>query len=304
MSVQQQKRFDGQVAIVTGAGAGMGREHAKLLAARGAAVVVNDITQDHAEETVKMIVDAGGKAVVNHDDVSVEASANKIVEAAIQHFGRLDILVSNAAIIKNVPFTEMTTQEFDRVLKVNTYGAFHVTKAAWSHFVKQKYGRILLVISSSAFVSQPLISHYAASKGAVLGMGKTIAAEGVEHGITVNMLAPGAFTAMAGSMEDEEARKQMEIMMPSSLVAPVAAWLVHKDNTLNGEIIEAAAGRAALNFVGSSKGYWNKELTIEDLFVNQEKILSKEGFATLENTVLLSNWMTVENTGWAAELNK
>jgi Dehydrogenases with different specificities (related to short-chain alcohol dehydrogenases) len=302
LTTVQEKRFDGQVAVVTGAGAGMGREHAKLLGSRGASVVVNDLSQG-AEETVRMIVEAGGKAVVNHDDVSTEAGGAAIIENAIREFGRIDILVSNAGIIKNVPFSEMTADQFDKVMRVNAYGAFYVTKAAWPHFLKQNYGRIVLVSSSSAFVSQPLISQYAASKGAILGMGKSLAEEGAAHGITVNMLAPGAFTAMAGAMEDEEARKRMETMMPASLVAPVVAWLAHKDNKLNGEIVEAASGRAALNFVGSAKGYWNKNLTIEDLFANQEKVLDKEGFATLENTVVLSSWMT-DNTGWAEEFGK
>lgn len=301
MSTNEQKRFDGQVAVVTGAGGGMGREHAKLLASLGASVVVNDLSQG-AEETVQLIVDAGGIAVVNHDDVSTEAGGAAIIEAAITNFGRIDIVISNAGIIKNVPFAEMTADHFDKVMKVNAYGAFYVTKAAWPHFINQNYGRVVLVTSSSAFVSQPLISQYAASKGAVLGMGKSIADEGAAYGITVNMLAPGAFTAMAGSMEDEESRKRMELMMPASLVAPVAAWLAHKDNTLNGEIIEAAAGRAALNFIGSTKGFWSKDLTVNDLFTNQEEVVNKDGFQSLENTVALSSWMT-DNTGWAKLLS-
>lgn len=297
MSLNQEKRFDDQVAIVTGSGGGMGREHAKLLASRGASVVVNDLSKD-AEETVQMIKDEGGAAVVNHDDVSTEEGASSIIESALSNFGRIDILVSNAGIIKNVPFSDMTEKEFDRVMRVNAYGAFLVTKAAWPHFVKQKYGRVVLVTSSSAFVSQPLISHYAASKGAVLGMGKTLASEGEEYGITVNMLAPGAFTGMSGSMEDEEAKKRMETMMDPALVSPVVAWLVHRDNIYNGEIIEASAGRAALNFVGSAKGYWNKNLTIEDLFENKDKIFDEDGYKNIKDTVKLSSWMTVENTGW------
>ncbi|RUS46897.1 SDR family NAD(P)-dependent oxidoreductase [Cohnella sp. AR92] len=302
MSTIQEKRFDGQVAVVTGAGGGMGREHAKLLGSRGASVVVNDLSQG-AEETVKMIVDAGGKAVVNHDDVSTEAGGAAIVNTAIEKFGRIDILISNAGIISNVPFAKLTEAQFDKVMKVNAYGAFHVTKAAWPHFIKQNYGRIVLVTSSTAFVGQPNISQYAASKGAVLGMGKSISEEAPAYGITVNMLAPGAFTAMAGAMEDEEARKRIETMMPASLVSPIVAWLAHKDNTLNGEVIEAVSGRAALNFFGSTKGYWNKELTIEDLDANKDKIMDKEGFGTLVNTPAMTSWWT-ENTGWAAEFNK
>ena len=195
MSLNQEKRFDGQVAIVTGAGGGMGREHAKLFALRGASVVVNDLSNG-AEETVQMIIDAGGIAVVDHNDVSNEAGASAIIETAISNFGRLDILVSNAGIYREVPFSKMTEQDFDKVMKVNAYGTFFVTKA-WPHFVKQNYGRIVLVSSTSAFACQPLGSQYAASKGAVLGLGRTLVAEGAEHGIQVNLLTPGAFTPMA-----------------------------------------------------------------------------------------------------------
>jgi hypothetical protein len=112
------------------------------------------------------------------------------------------------------------------------------------------------------------------------------------------MLMPGAFTAMSGNMENEEARKLSEKMMKSSLVAPVVAWLSHKEINLNGQIIEAAAGRAALNFIGSTKGYWNQELTIEDLFENCDNIRDQEGYAVLNDTVKLSSWMTIENTEW------
>lgn len=300
MSLNQEKRFDGQVAIVTGAGGGMGREHAKLLALRGASVVVNDLSNG-AEDTVQMIKDAGGIAVVDHNDVSNEAGASAIIETAISNFGRLDILVSNAGIYREVPFSKMTEQDFDKVMKVNAYGTFFVTKAAWPYFVKQNYGRIVLVSSTSAFASQPLGSQYAASKGAVLGLGRTLAAEGAEHGIQVNLLTPGAFTPMAAdspnALDNEDARKQVEKMMHASFVAPVVAWLSHKDNNLNGEIIEAASGRAALNFVGSTKGYWDRDLTIEGLFENQEKVFAKDGFKIGKSVPELSKWM-LENTGW------
>lgn len=266
--------FDGQVAIVTGAGGGMGREEAILLAKEGATVVVNDLAAS-AQDVVDEIVAAGGKAVASNHDVSNYAQAGELVNLAISEFGDLQIIVSNAAIIRNVSFLDMDEATFDKVMKVNAYGAFNVLNNAWPHLVEQNYGRIVVVSSSSAWISQELISHYAASKGAVLGLAKTLAVEGAPHDITVNVLATGAFTQMSGEMEDEVARKRSETMMPARLVAPVVGWLVRPDNTFNGEIFEAAAGRAAHNFVGSTKGYWNKDITIADLVDNEGQVMDQ-----------------------------
>jgi len=293
--------FEGHVAIITGSGAGMGKQHALLLASRGAAVVVNDLAPT-AQDVVDEIVAAGGKAVLSTHDVSDPAQAKALVQTAIDAFGGLHIVISNAAIIRSTRFIDMDYDAFDKIMKVNAYGAFNVLNAAWPHLVEQKYGRVVMVSSSSAWTSQPEIGHYAASKGAVLGLAKTLAAEGEEFDITVNVLAPGAFTAMAGAQDDPAARKMMETMMPASLVAPVVGWLVRKENSLNGQIIEASAGRAALNFVGSTKGYWNKNLTIENLIEHSDQVLDRDGFAVIGSTAELAAWMTGDNTGWAAEL--
>lgn len=205
--------FDDQVAIVTGSGAGMGKEHALLLASRGASVVVNDLAPT-AQDVVDEITAAGGKAVLSRHDVSDPEQAKALIQTAIDSFGGLHIVVSNAAIIRSVRFIDMDYAAFDHIMKINAYGAFNVLNAAWPHLVGQKYGRVVMVSSSSAWTSQPEIGHYAASKGAVLGLAKTLASEGEEFDITVNVLAPGAFTAMAGSQDDPAAKKMMETMMP------------------------------------------------------------------------------------------
>jgi len=291
--------FKGQVAIVTGAGGGMGREHALLLARLGASVVVNDVSKA-ARRVVEEIESAGGRATTSHHDISDPGQAGELVQSAVDAFGGLHIVVSNAGIIRNVPFAEMDLEKFDRVMKVNAYGAFNVVRAAWPHFQTQRYGRLVMVGSSSAWVSQPLIAHYAASKGAVLGLTKTLAAEGGPLGITANVIAPGAFTAMSGEMTDEHARKLAETRMAPRLVSPVVAWLARRENQFNGEIFEVAAGRAALNFVGSTPGYWSKDLTVADLVAHEDEVVSREGYAVLPDTVKLSEWMTGANTGWGA----
>jgi NAD(P)-dependent dehydrogenase (short-subunit alcohol dehydrogenase family) len=292
--------FQGKVALVTGAGAGMGREHALLLASLGASVIVNDLA-DTAKEVAEEIDAAGGTALPVQVDISDPSAAESALGDAIRSLGGLDIVISNAAIIKNVAFADMDYAEYDRVMKVNAYGTFNVLKAAWPHLIARGSGRVVMVSSSSAWIQQPLIGHYASSKGAVLGLAKTLAAEGAEHNITVNVLAPGAFTAMAGVLEDDEARRRVEIMMPARLVSPAVAWLVRPDNTYTGQIFEVSAGRVARNFVGSTKGYWKKDLSLEDILENEAQIVDETGFATIEDTVELTSWMTEKNTGWAEE---
>jgi NAD(P)-dependent dehydrogenase (short-subunit alcohol dehydrogenase family) len=290
--------FDGQVALVTGAGAGMGREHALQLARQGAAVLVNDVGES-AEGVVEEIRAGGGRAALSRHDVSDPEHARQIVDTALTELGGLHLVVSNAAIVRSVPFADMDFAAFDEVMKVNAYGTFNVVNAAWGHLVEQGFGRLVLVTSAAAWIPMAQIAHYAASKGAVLGMAKSLSAEGADHGITVNVLAPAAYTQMFGEMPDEASRKRAETMMPASLVSPVVSWLLRRENTLNGQIIEAAGGRAALNFVGSTRGYWNKDLTVQDLVDNAAVVTDPEGFKVLENAVENIVWATTETTGWA-----
>jgi len=295
------KELTGDVAIVTGAAAGMGREHALLLGRLGARVVVTDLSPD-VEETAAAIRREGGESIAVQADISDPATGQLLVDTALAEFGELQIVVSNAGILTRYSFAELTAEEFDRIMRINAYGAFSLLHAAWPVLVEQRYGRVVVVSSSSAFVSQPLIAHYAASKGALLGLAKTLAAEGAEHGVTVNVLAPGAFTGLSGATANEEMRRVQEIMMPASLVSPAVAWLVRRENELNGEIIEAAAGRVALDFVGSTRGYWKKDLTVDDVVAHADQVLDRDGFAVIADTGTLAVWMTRENTGWAQEL--
>jgi NAD(P)-dependent dehydrogenase (short-subunit alcohol dehydrogenase family) len=297
----QLKRFDGRVAIVTGAGAGMGREHAKLLAARGGSVVVNDISKGAADETVQLIESAGGTAIANYDDISTEEGAGFLVASAVERLGGLDILISNAGIYREVPFAEMTVDDFDTVMAVNTRGTFFVAKAAWPHFITQNHGRVLLVASSAGLVSQANASHYAASKGAIVGLGRTLAAEGAAYGINVNIMLPAAATGMGAKPlstdATDKARELVQKLMPASLVAPVAAWLVHEDNPLNNEIIEAGSGRAAVNFIGSGRGFWSESLSVEDLFAHQQDVLERDGYRELRVAPDVADWI-VSNSRW------
>lgn len=304
MSAGQEKRFDGRVAVVTGAGAGMGREHAKLLAARGSSVVVNDISRQAADETVRIIESEGGAASASYDDISTEAGAGALVASAIDRYGRLDILVSNAGIFREVPFAEMTAGDFDTTMKVNTYGAFFVARAAWPHFIEQGYGRVVMVASSAGLLSLADAAHYAASKGALVGLGRSLAAEGAAHGINVNIMLPVAATGMGAkplsSEEAEQARQRVLRFIPASLISPVVAWLVHEDNTMQGEIVDAGSGRAAVGFIGSGRGFWSESLSIEDLFTHQNVVMDTDGCRELKTAGDGADWMFA-NCGWESE---
>ena len=303
MSETPEKRFDERVAIVTGAGTGMGREHAILLAARGASVVVNDVATDAADETARIIESGGGTAVASYDDISAELGAEALVAKSIDTYGRIDILINNAGIFRESPFAEMTYEHFDKTMKVNTYGAFSVTRAAWPHFIEQGYGRVLFVASSAGLLSLADASNYAASKGALVGLGRSLAAEGAEHGINVNIMLPTAATGMGAkplSSEDAEQMRQRVIpFIPASLISPVVAWLVHEESTLQGEIIESGAGRAAASFIGSAPGYWSESLSVEDLFDNADAVLDRDGYQELKTAGDGADWMFT-NSGWGS----
>ncbi|MCY4566206.1 MAG: SDR family NAD(P)-dependent oxidoreductase [Gammaproteobacteria bacterium] len=282
-------RFDERVAIVTGAGRGIGRAHALLLGARGARVIVNDLgsatvdgtgaaTQEPAREVVREIEDAGGMAAANFDDVSTEAGANNLVTQALDTHGRLDILVNNAGINASPPFAEGSTEAFDRMMRQHAYGHFFVTRAAWPHMSEAAYGRVVLTTSGAALYGLPQSSHYCMAKGAIIGMTRALAIEGAAAGIRVNAVAPAAYTRMVTGLQDENLRQQMEELMPPRLVAPMVAWLAHEACPVSGEIFDVGAGRAARVFFAESKGYCSRSLSIEEVQAHFDTICDESGY--------------------------
>jgi len=198
--------FDGRVAVVTGAGRGLGRSYARLLAERGASVVVNDLggsiegdgaDAGPAQSVVEEIVAAGGRAVADTHDVSTQAGGEAIIDAAIEHFGRIDIVVNNAGIIRWAGLPEVDLANLEAHLAVHLVGSFNTTRAAWPHFVEQGYGRVVLTTSSGLFGFDNNLS-YAAAKAGVVGLARSAKLAGEPHGIKVNLIAPAAQTRMAG----------------------------------------------------------------------------------------------------------
>ncbi len=244
--------FEGRVAAVTGAGRGIGRAYARLLAERGAAVVVNDLggsmqgdgaDAGPAASVADEIVAAGGAAVADTSDVAATAGAQTLVDAAIERFGRLDILVNNAGIMRWAGFPEADADNLQRHFAVHVAGSFNTARAAWPHMVEQGYGRIVMTTSTGMFGLPNNIS-YAAAKAGVIGLTRSLTVAGAAHGIKVNLIAPAALTRMAGPREDAASGRAATQMAPE-LVAPMVAFLAHEDCPVSGEMYAAGAGRFA-----------------------------------------------------------
>lgn len=240
-------RFEGRVAVVTGAGGGLGREHALLLARRGARVVVNDpggsvngVGDDRslAQRVVDEIRAAGGEAVANQDSVSDPQGAQRIIDTAISHYGRIDILVNNAGILRDKSFAKMDLADFRSVLDVHLMGTVHCTKAAWGHMNEQRYGRIVITTSAAGIGGGFGQSNYGAAKMAVLGLMHCLALEGARNGVLINAISPGASTRMTESLVSAELSKYLR----TDLVSPAVAWLSSEDCKESGLIVSALAG--------------------------------------------------------------
>ena len=267
--------FTGRVAIVTGSGTGVGRAHALLLAQRGASVVVNDVPVANGLGSTQSVVEEirtrGGNAIACEVDLTAAGGANTLIDTAVQQFGRIDIVINNAGVLRSVDFADMTAEIFDFVLGVNLRATFLVSQAAWPHMLTQKYGRILSTTSNSGLLGTAGSTAYAAAKAGVWGLTRSLALEGREHGINVNAIAPIAFTAMSmtsriappawRSGEGDEWAHRLD----PALISPAAAWLVHEDCTLNGQVLSVAGGRVARFFMGLNEGFVSDTLTIEDV---------------------------------------
>jgi NAD(P)-dependent dehydrogenase (short-subunit alcohol dehydrogenase family) len=288
-------RFDGRVAIVTGAGRerGLGESHARMLAQRGAKVVVNDLAVEGktpAQRVSDEINAAGGTAVANGDDVSSASGGEAIVATALDHFGRVDIVINNAGTSTQASFPEANDlDEFTRSFEVHLGGAFNVTRAAWRHFVANDYGRILNTTSSALLGLPSQISYadreklgnagvsYATMKSAMIGLTKCLASYAESRNIRANAIAPAAATQLAPHnvtrLETGE-----EISLDPGLVSAGVVLLVHELCPVTGEVFGIGGGRVDRLFVGATEGYLEVELTPERLLENWERVMDTDQF--------------------------
>ena len=275
--------FDGRVAIVTGAGGGLGREHALLLASRGARVVVNDLggglhgepdgTGNDAAAVAKEIEEAGGIAVADTSSVASAEGGEAIVQTALDAFGQVDIVVNNAGILQDKTFHNMTSDMAHAVVDVHLHGAFNVTRPAWVKMREQGYGRVVNTASNSGLLGNFGQANYGAAKMGLVGFTRVLAAEGAKYNINANALAPVAATRMTAGLLGPLADK-----VGPELVSPIVAWLVHEDCPVTGEIYSAAGGRIARYFIGLTPGYYNPALTMEDVRDHFDEIRREDGY--------------------------
>lgn len=301
-------RFDGRVAIVTGAGGGLGKSHALLLASRGARVIVNDVggsvtgegtDKRPAEQLVSEIKALGGEAIPDVNSVATPEGGEAIVATAMDAFGRLDIVVNNAGILRDKSFEDMTADLVDPVLDVHLKGAFNVTKPAFVIMRKQGYGRVVSTCSASGILGSPAKANYAAAKTGLIGLTRVLAAEGAPYNIKANALSPIAYTRMlAHSLEvpeadaqlgpnPEEVKEQLTKMFTETLdpglVSPAVAFLAHEDCPVSGELYTAGGGQVSRWFIGRTQGYFNRGLSIEDVAAHFDKIRDETGYTVMND---------------------
>jgi NAD(P)-dependent dehydrogenase (short-subunit alcohol dehydrogenase family) len=269
--------FTGRIALITGAGQGIGLAYAQLLAARGAKVVVNDLgtatggggaDTSRAQAAVEAIVAAGGTAEPDSSDISTSDGAAAAVQKAVEAFGGLDILISNAGIFALDAFPEIELELMQRMFDVHIAGTFNVTRAAWPHLTASGSGRVVLTTSTSALGAADTVA-YGTAKAGVIGMGRALAQVGEPHDIKVNMIAPHAMTRMMSTgmgLRDGESLPNLIDFGPE-LVAPLVAVLCHESCPVTGEVYIAGMRRGARLFIAETAGYTHPgiDLTAEDI---------------------------------------
>lgn len=253
--------------------------------------MVNDLDET-AEVVATEIRDLGGEAIANTDSVATAQGGVAITAAALEAWGRVDVLVNNAGTVDDAPFDDMSADRFEPLIDVHLKGAFFVTLPAWKVMRERGYGRIVNTTSSAGILGSPRMSNYGSAKTGLIGFTRVLAAEGAEAGITINAVAPIAATRMlersiasVGELADAEAlAAATEMMRPfldkvdPALVAPVIAYLAHEQCAVTGEFYSVGAGGVSRFFIGRTKGYYNPELTPEDVAANLATIRDEAGY--------------------------
>eukprot|EP00929_Paragymnodinium_shiwhaense_P026898 TRINITY_DN158_c0_g2_i1.p1 TRINITY_DN158_c0_g2~~TRINITY_DN158_c0_g2_i1.p1 ORF type:complete len:301 (+),score=110.32 TRINITY_DN158_c0_g2_i1:69-971(+) len=276
-------KFEGKVVVVTGAGGGLGKAYALEFAARGAKIVVNDLGGSHtgagasskaADDVVAEIKGKGGEAVANYNSVE---DGDKIIQTAIDSFGRVDILINNAGILRDVSFTKMADKDWDLINSVHVRGAYKCAKAAWPHMIKQKFGRIINVTSAAGIYGNFGQVNYSSAKSAILGFSKSLALEGEKKNVLTNVIAPLAASRMTETVLPKD---MLAALKPEAVVA-LAVYMCHESSGCNGEVVEAGGGwYAKVRLERSTGAFIGGDVSAEDI---EKKWAAISDFKTSEH---------------------
>ena len=270
------RRFDGRVAVITGSGRGLGREYARLLGSQGAKVVVNDpgasikgegSDSGPAEQVVNEIKSLGGDAVASTASVATPEGGKAIIDAALEHFGRIDILIHNAGNVRYGSLHEVSQEDFKAVVDVHLMGAFHVVRPAFPVMCKAGYGRIVLTSSIGGLYGNQRVVNYGVSKAGMIGLNNIVGLEGAAHGVKCNIIAPGAVTRMADGLDIS----QYPPMGPE-LVAPIVGWLADESCSISGEMLICMAGRVARALIAETEGVYQPSWSIDEVGQRMDEI--------------------------------
>ena len=279
--------YDGKVVIITGAGGGLGRQHALLMASRGALVVINDLggavdgsgsDKGAAERVVDEIKAAGGEAVADTNSVATPEGGTAIVQTALDAYGRVDVVINNAGILRDKAFHNMEPDLMNPVLDVHLKGAFHVTQPAWVVMREQGYGRIVSTSSAAGVFGNFGQTNYGAAKMGLVGFTRVLAVEGAKYNIKANAIAPLALTRMTENIMGGLGDK-----LDPGLVSPLVAYLAHEDCPVTGQLFSVGGGRVAQVFLGETKGYYKADLAVEDVRDNWSTITDQSDYAVPNN---------------------
>jgi len=292
--------FEGQVTIVTGAGRGLGRLYALELARRGAAVVVNDLggtmhgqgsDSSIADQVVDEITQAGGRAVASYASVDSSEGGQTIVDTAVDAFGRLDGVISNAGIFNSIPFDHLTAEDWRRMLRVHLDGGFYLSQPAYKVMAKQRYGRFVFISSSAGNFGQPMEAHYAAAKTGLVGLSNVIAIEGAAHGICSNTVLPTGFSRMVTeTVGDEKFLAESGFMraIRPELVVPLVVFLASRACDFTHRNYSACAGRYARVFTGLGDGWLADpaaEPTADDILSHIDEVSATDKYIVPDSIV-------------------
>jgi NAD(P)-dependent dehydrogenase (short-subunit alcohol dehydrogenase family) len=283
-------RFDGRVAVITGAGGGLGKTYALEMARRGASIVVNDLGgsadgtgggSSMADATVKEITEAGGTAVANYDSVATPEGGKAIIQSAIDNFGKVDILVNNAGILRDKSFLKLDPENLDAVIDVHLRGAFFVTQPAFASMKENGYGRIVMASSGAGIFGNFGQSNYGAAKMGLVGLMNVLAVEGAKNNIKVNTIAPIAKTRLT-----EQLLGGLADALDPKFVTPLVTYLCSEKCELTHEIFDVGGGRYARIFVGMAQGWVAPKGSIpsaDDIFDHIDVIRDQEGYTVPES---------------------